>query len=163
MKDFFFAVKTSPPTHLKRILKKDKLCLKWDAPLPSLSNYLQYEFDHQLKEYEGWKVSSCVRVCCLYWHPRAMFELNISSFLPFRFLSKLFRIIMMAIISVCGPMIWGLSSVMAAKGCLILPPDGASVELFQFTCSEPIKSHAWVHFKRTLKSVVKECKGNNRL
>uniref|UniRef100_A0A3Q4N236 MPL proto-oncogene, thrombopoietin receptor n=1 Tax=Neolamprologus brichardi TaxID=32507 RepID=A0A3Q4N236_NEOBR len=59
MKDFFFAVKTSPPTHLKRILKKDKLCLKWDAPLPSLSNYLQYEFDHQLKEYEGWKVSSC--------------------------------------------------------------------------------------------------------
>ncbi|XP_006804080.2 thrombopoietin receptor [Neolamprologus brichardi] len=55
MKDFFFAVKTSPPTHLKRILKKDKLCLKWDAPLPSLSNYLQYEFDHQLKEYEGWK------------------------------------------------------------------------------------------------------------
>uniref|UniRef100_A0A3Q4HV14 MPL proto-oncogene, thrombopoietin receptor n=1 Tax=Neolamprologus brichardi TaxID=32507 RepID=A0A3Q4HV14_NEOBR len=63
MKDFFFAVKTSPPTHLKRILKKDKLCLKWDAPLPSLSNYLQYEFDHQLKEYEGWKVSSCVCVC----------------------------------------------------------------------------------------------------
>ncbi|XP_005457175.1 thrombopoietin receptor isoform X1 [Oreochromis niloticus] len=49
------AIKTSPPTHLKRILKKDKLCLKWDAPLPSLSNYLQYEFDHQLNEDEGWK------------------------------------------------------------------------------------------------------------
>uniref|UniRef100_A0A3B4GLP1 MPL proto-oncogene, thrombopoietin receptor n=1 Tax=Pundamilia nyererei TaxID=303518 RepID=A0A3B4GLP1_9CICH len=51
------SIKTSPPSHLKRILKKDKFCLKWDAPLPSLSNYLQYEFDHQLKEYEGWKVS----------------------------------------------------------------------------------------------------------
>uniref|UniRef100_A0A3Q0RW06 MPL proto-oncogene, thrombopoietin receptor n=1 Tax=Amphilophus citrinellus TaxID=61819 RepID=A0A3Q0RW06_AMPCI len=56
---FLFAVKTSPPTHLKRIQNNNKLCLEWEAPLPSLSTHLQYELDHQLKENKGWKVSGC--------------------------------------------------------------------------------------------------------
>ncbi|XP_039985749.1 thrombopoietin receptor isoform X2 [Xiphias gladius] len=42
-------IKTSPPGHLRGALKKDKLCLKWEAPLPSLSAYLQYEVSYQTR------------------------------------------------------------------------------------------------------------------
>uniref|UniRef100_A0A3Q0RQI9 MPL proto-oncogene, thrombopoietin receptor n=1 Tax=Amphilophus citrinellus TaxID=61819 RepID=A0A3Q0RQI9_AMPCI len=62
------SVKTSPPTHLKRIQNNNKLCLEWEAPLPSLSTHLQYELDHQLKENKGWKMvkgpktDTCVEV-----------------------------------------------------------------------------------------------------
>ncbi|XP_045905315.1 thrombopoietin receptor isoform X2 [Micropterus dolomieu] len=43
------SIKTSPPSHLRGALEKDKLCLKWDAPLQSLSAHLQYEVDYQIR------------------------------------------------------------------------------------------------------------------
>ncbi|XP_069009211.1 thrombopoietin receptor [Embiotoca jacksoni] len=49
-------VKTSPPAHLRGALNKDKLCLKWEAPLPSLSNDLQYEVDFQIRGGAGWRM-----------------------------------------------------------------------------------------------------------
>ncbi|XP_071342513.1 thrombopoietin receptor isoform X2 [Trachinotus anak] len=47
-------IKTSPPSHLRGTLKKYKLCLKWEAPLPSLSAHLQYEVGCQTREGEAW-------------------------------------------------------------------------------------------------------------
>ncbi|XP_029355870.1 thrombopoietin receptor isoform X2 [Echeneis naucrates] len=51
-------VKTSPPANLKGTLKKDKLCLQWEAPPPFLSAHLQYEVGYQNKEGEAWMVIS---------------------------------------------------------------------------------------------------------
>nr|XP_040039623.1 thrombopoietin receptor isoform X2 [Gasterosteus aculeatus aculeatus] len=48
------SVKTSPPHHLKATLEKDKLCLKWEAPLLSLSAHLQYEVSYLLRDREAW-------------------------------------------------------------------------------------------------------------
>ncbi|XP_031715687.1 thrombopoietin receptor isoform X1 [Anarrhichthys ocellatus] len=48
------SVKTSPPCHLKGTLEKDKLCLKWEAPLLSLSAHLQYEVSCQISQGEAW-------------------------------------------------------------------------------------------------------------
>ncbi|KAL6108284.1 mpl [Pungitius sinensis] len=48
------SVKTSPPHHLKAALERDKLCLKWEAPLASLSAHLQYEVSYQLRAGEAW-------------------------------------------------------------------------------------------------------------
>ncbi|XP_008297767.1 thrombopoietin receptor isoform X2 [Stegastes partitus] len=50
------SVKTSPPDGLRGVLMKDKLCLEWEAPLPSLSPHLQYEVDYRVKGAEGWKM-----------------------------------------------------------------------------------------------------------
>ncbi|XP_068446042.1 thrombopoietin receptor [Clinocottus analis] len=47
-------VKTSPPCHLQGTLEKDKLCLKWEAPLPSLSAHLQYEASYQIRGGGAW-------------------------------------------------------------------------------------------------------------
>lgn len=52
----FFLVKTSPPSHVRRVLEKDKLCLTWEAPLPSLSAYLQYEVNYWIRGWEAWLV-----------------------------------------------------------------------------------------------------------
>ncbi|KAM8875593.1 thrombopoietin receptor isoform 2-T2 [Spinachia spinachia] len=48
------SVKTSPPRHLKARLEEDKLCLKWEAPFPSLSAHLQYEVGYRLRASEAW-------------------------------------------------------------------------------------------------------------
>ncbi|KAM9385772.1 thrombopoietin receptor [Pholidichthys leucotaenia] len=50
------SIKTSPPVHLREVLKEDKLCCKWDAPLPSLSGHMQYQVDYQIKGGEKWKI-----------------------------------------------------------------------------------------------------------
>ncbi|KAE8293928.1 Thrombopoietin receptor [Larimichthys crocea] len=47
------SIKTSPPSHLKGTFEKDKLCLNWEAPLPSLATHLQYEVCYQIQE-GGW-------------------------------------------------------------------------------------------------------------
>ncbi|XP_028258950.1 thrombopoietin receptor [Parambassis ranga] len=49
------SIKTPPPGRLG-LLKNGELCLKWEAPLPSLSIYLQYEVDYQIKGSGEWKV-----------------------------------------------------------------------------------------------------------
>ncbi|XP_040896503.1 thrombopoietin receptor isoform X2 [Toxotes jaculatrix] len=49
-------IKTSPPGHLKGALEKNKLCLKWDAPFPSLSAHLEYEVGYQTRRGEAWKM-----------------------------------------------------------------------------------------------------------
>ncbi|XP_037325161.2 thrombopoietin receptor [Pungitius pungitius] len=48
------SVKTSPPHHLKAALERDKLCLKWEAPLASLSAHLRYEASYRLRAAEAW-------------------------------------------------------------------------------------------------------------
>lgn len=50
------SVKTSAPGRLRGALKKTRLCLEWDAPLPSLSAHLQYEVHYRTKEAERWKM-----------------------------------------------------------------------------------------------------------
>ncbi|XP_023141035.2 thrombopoietin receptor isoform X1 [Amphiprion ocellaris] len=50
------SVKTSAPDPLRGALNKDKLCLEWDAPLPSLSTHLQYEVDYRINGAGGWKM-----------------------------------------------------------------------------------------------------------
>ncbi|XP_042370422.1 thrombopoietin receptor isoform X2 [Plectropomus leopardus] len=52
------SIKTSPPYHLRGALQKDRLCLKWEAPLLSLSAHLQYEVGYQIKESEAWMTVS---------------------------------------------------------------------------------------------------------
>uniref|UniRef100_A0A8C2XRJ1 MPL proto-oncogene, thrombopoietin receptor n=1 Tax=Cyclopterus lumpus TaxID=8103 RepID=A0A8C2XRJ1_CYCLU len=47
-------IQTSPPCHLKGTFEKDKLCLKWEAPLPSLSSHLQYEVSYQFRGGGAW-------------------------------------------------------------------------------------------------------------
>lgn len=46
---FCFKVKTSPPSQRSRWWKRNKLCLKWDAPLPTLYAHLQYEVCYQIR------------------------------------------------------------------------------------------------------------------
>ncbi|XP_035508878.1 thrombopoietin receptor [Morone saxatilis] len=52
------SIKTSPPRHLRGTLKKNKLCLEWKAPLPSLSAHLQYEVGYQIRGEETWMMVS---------------------------------------------------------------------------------------------------------
>ncbi|XP_018549512.1 thrombopoietin receptor isoform X1 [Lates calcarifer] len=47
-------IKTSPPCHLRRAPNTDKLCLEWEAPLPSLGAHLQYEVGYRTSEDEAW-------------------------------------------------------------------------------------------------------------
>ncbi|KAM9849257.1 thrombopoietin receptor [Aulostomus maculatus] len=47
-------IKTSPPGHLIVAVEKDKLCLKWEAPLLSLSAHLQYEVGYQIRQHNAW-------------------------------------------------------------------------------------------------------------
>ncbi|XP_068599559.1 thrombopoietin receptor [Brachionichthys hirsutus] len=51
------SIKTSPPSHLRRTLEKDRLCLKWDAPIPFLSAHLQYEVSYQIRGGETWMMA----------------------------------------------------------------------------------------------------------
>lgn len=53
---FLLLVKISPPGHLRGVPKKAKLCLKWQAPLLSLSAHLQYEVSYQIRGGEAWMV-----------------------------------------------------------------------------------------------------------
>lgn len=53
---FLLKVRTSPPSHLKRWWSRNKLCLKWDAPLPILFAHLQYEVCYQIRETNAWMV-----------------------------------------------------------------------------------------------------------
>uniref|UniRef100_A0A8C5N631 Fibronectin type-III domain-containing protein n=1 Tax=Gouania willdenowi TaxID=441366 RepID=A0A8C5N631_GOUWI len=50
------SIKTSAPGHVRGVMEKNKLCLEWEAPLPSLLPHLQYEVDHQTTRGEGWKL-----------------------------------------------------------------------------------------------------------
>ncbi|XP_041790524.1 thrombopoietin receptor isoform X2 [Chelmon rostratus] len=50
----YTSIKTPPPSHLRGALEKDKLCLKWVAPLPSLSAHLQYEVRYRIREGGMW-------------------------------------------------------------------------------------------------------------
>ncbi|XP_041863161.1 thrombopoietin receptor [Melanotaenia boesemani] len=43
------SIKPLPPHHLKYAFRQDKLCLEWEAPLPSPQTNLQYEVDIQTK------------------------------------------------------------------------------------------------------------------
>uniref|UniRef100_A0A3Q2NPA5 MPL proto-oncogene, thrombopoietin receptor n=1 Tax=Fundulus heteroclitus TaxID=8078 RepID=A0A3Q2NPA5_FUNHE len=52
--DFVFTVKSAPPSHLKGRVEKKRVCLEWEAPLPSLSSHLKYEVDIQIKGGENW-------------------------------------------------------------------------------------------------------------
>ncbi|XP_059197634.1 thrombopoietin receptor [Centropristis striata] len=52
------SIKTAPPCHVRAVLKKDKLCLKWEAPLPSLLAHLQYEVSYKIRGGEGWMMVS---------------------------------------------------------------------------------------------------------
>ncbi|XP_077573342.1 thrombopoietin receptor isoform X2 [Stigmatopora nigra] len=51
-------IKTSPPTHLRGSLEKDKLCLKWDTPMMTLSSHLKYEVGWQFRDSKAWLVIS---------------------------------------------------------------------------------------------------------
>uniref|UniRef100_A0A3Q3VU13 Fibronectin type-III domain-containing protein n=1 Tax=Mola mola TaxID=94237 RepID=A0A3Q3VU13_MOLML len=51
------SIKISPPRHPRTTLKKNKLCLKWEAPFPRLSAHLQYEVNYQVREVDAWMVS----------------------------------------------------------------------------------------------------------
>ncbi|KAI3368548.1 hypothetical protein L3Q82_025558 [Scortum barcoo] len=48
------SIKTSPPSHLRRTFERDKLCLEWEAPLPSLWAHLSYEVGYQIRRGEAW-------------------------------------------------------------------------------------------------------------
>ncbi|XP_032381039.1 thrombopoietin receptor [Etheostoma spectabile] len=52
------SIKTSPPCHLRGALEKDKFCLKWKAPLLSLSAHLQYEVSYKTRGAESWMTVS---------------------------------------------------------------------------------------------------------
>ncbi|XP_034738384.1 thrombopoietin receptor [Etheostoma cragini] len=52
------SIKTSPPCHLRGALEKDKYCLKWKAPLLSLSAHLQYEVSYKTRGAESWMTVS---------------------------------------------------------------------------------------------------------
>uniref|UniRef100_A0A3Q3K841 Fibronectin type-III domain-containing protein n=1 Tax=Monopterus albus TaxID=43700 RepID=A0A3Q3K841_MONAL len=49
-------IKTPAPGDLRGAVEKGRLCLKWEAPLLSLSPYLQYEVGYQTREGEAWMV-----------------------------------------------------------------------------------------------------------
>ncbi|KAM4738894.1 thrombopoietin receptor [Anableps anableps] len=49
------SIKSAPPSHLKGQQIKQKFCLEWEAPLPSLSSHLEYEIDIQIKGEEEWR------------------------------------------------------------------------------------------------------------
>ncbi|XP_077390588.1 thrombopoietin receptor [Festucalex cinctus] len=51
-------IKTDPPAHLRGSLEKDKLCLKWEAPLMTLSSHLLYEVGCQIRESKAWLLIS---------------------------------------------------------------------------------------------------------
>ncbi|XP_035996778.1 thrombopoietin receptor isoform X2 [Fundulus heteroclitus] len=48
------SIKSVPPSHLKGRVEKKRVCLEWEAPLPSLSSHLKYEVDIQIKGGENW-------------------------------------------------------------------------------------------------------------
>ncbi|XP_033476727.2 thrombopoietin receptor isoform X1 [Epinephelus lanceolatus] len=52
------SIKTSPPCHLRGALEGERLCLKWEAPLLSLSAHLQYEVGYQIRGSEAWMTVS---------------------------------------------------------------------------------------------------------
>uniref|UniRef100_UPI0037E79D50 thrombopoietin receptor isoform X2 n=1 Tax=Semicossyphus pulcher TaxID=241346 RepID=UPI0037E79D50 len=47
-------IKTSPPGHLRAAMEGEKLFLKWEAPLPSLSAHLRYEVGYQIRGGADW-------------------------------------------------------------------------------------------------------------
>ncbi|XP_061540351.1 thrombopoietin receptor [Phycodurus eques] len=51
-------IKTYPPAPLRVSVEKDKLCLKWKAPLMTLSSHLQYEVGCQIGESKAWLLIS---------------------------------------------------------------------------------------------------------
>ncbi|XP_074524854.1 thrombopoietin receptor [Halichoeres trimaculatus] len=48
------SVKTSPPSHLKASVEREKLCVAWEAPLQSLLVQLQYEVGYKIRGSEDW-------------------------------------------------------------------------------------------------------------
>lgn len=59
LKSYFlvcFKVRASPPSHLSRGWRRNKLCLKWEAPLPILFAHLQYEVWYQIRGTDAWTV-----------------------------------------------------------------------------------------------------------
>ncbi|KAM9358421.1 thrombopoietin receptor [Symphorus nematophorus] len=42
-------VKLLPPKHLRAVVENNRLCLKWEAPPPSLSVHLQYALKYQIR------------------------------------------------------------------------------------------------------------------
>ncbi|XP_056894969.1 thrombopoietin receptor isoform X2 [Takifugu flavidus] len=52
------SIRTTPPSHLNRWWRRNKLCLKWDAPLPILFAHLQYEVCYQIRETNAWMIVS---------------------------------------------------------------------------------------------------------
>lgn len=52
----YFKVRASPPSHLSRGWRRNKLCLKWEAPLPILFAHLQYEVCYQIRGTDAWTV-----------------------------------------------------------------------------------------------------------
>ncbi|RVE73559.1 hypothetical protein OJAV_G00032660, partial [Oryzias javanicus] len=50
------SIKTFPPSHLRGTLKKQELCLDWEAPPLLLETHLQYEVDINIRGGEGWKM-----------------------------------------------------------------------------------------------------------
>ncbi|KAG7513832.1 thrombopoietin receptor [Solea senegalensis] len=51
-------IKTSAPAQLRETVLKDMMCLKWEAPLLSLSAHLQYEVGYQTRGSEAWLMVS---------------------------------------------------------------------------------------------------------
>ncbi|MEQ2182139.1 hypothetical protein GOODEAATRI_019155, partial [Goodea atripinnis] len=70
--------KSAPPSHLKGVLMKKKLCLEWEAPLPSLSIFLQYEVDIQIKGGEKWSKTTLANTStCVELPPGCQFSVKV--------------------------------------------------------------------------------------
>ncbi|XP_061681342.1 thrombopoietin receptor [Syngnathoides biaculeatus] len=73
-------IKTYPPAHLTVLLEKHKLCLKWKAPLMSLSSHLQYEVGCQIRETKAWVLISTkgpVTATCLEVPPNNQYRVKV--------------------------------------------------------------------------------------
>nr|AAR25685.1 class I helical cytokine receptor number 22 [Tetraodon nigroviridis] len=52
------SIRTSPPSHLSGGWRRNKLCLKWETPLPILFAHLQYEVFYQIRGTDAWTILS---------------------------------------------------------------------------------------------------------
>ncbi|XP_029988645.1 thrombopoietin receptor isoform X2 [Sphaeramia orbicularis] len=62
--DLAHNIKTPPPNHVKIVPGKAKMCMNWEAPLPSLSDHLLYELSYKRGVQEWMTVSLKKNATC---------------------------------------------------------------------------------------------------
>lgn len=79
LEDFALAqnIKTPPPNHVRIVQEKAKMCMNWEAPLPSLSDHLLYELSYKKRVQEWMIVSMKENATCMEVPPGSQISIKV--------------------------------------------------------------------------------------